>query len=359
MKSPSLYAENFDEYYDIDNILFMNQKLNLILPLILTLFFSCATSIEKPESYAQISHWHRYQHFLPEDLRYRKNNLPTEEFVELRGYQVHVDRFQKKQSNCKVILIHGGGGNGRILGTLAVGMEKLGCEWLAPDLPGFGLTKIPSEKNYVPYEDWVLVLDELIKKEREPNQKLILFGLSIGGMLAYQTAAYNGKVDGLIATTLVDPRIPEVRDAIASNRFFSRVGMPLNSLFSFVTNGMYFPIKWFSKMEYITNDPSFSEVFASDPHAGGSKVSLGFLNTFLNYNPKLEPESFQVCPVLLAHPGIDPWTPSILSQKFFYRINAPKQFVELKGAGHFPYEEPGVSMLKESVTKFILDLNPK
>ncbi|WP_167396537.1 hypothetical protein [Leptospira ellinghausenii] len=40
-------------------------------------------------------------------------------------------------------------------------------------------------------------------------------------------------------------------------------------------------------------------------------------------------------------------------------VNAPKQFLELKSAGHFPYEEPGVSMLKESVTKFILYLNPK
>ncbi len=319
---------------------------------------SCASSLHRPENYSEISYWHQYQHFLPDNLRFRRQNLPTEEYLEVRGYQVHLDRYRKKDAKCKTLLIHGGGGNGRILGTLAIGLENLGCEWLAPDLPGFGLTKIPPNKGYIPYDDWVIILNELIQKEKRPNQKMILFGLSIGGMLAYHTAAYNGEVDGLIATTLVDPRDSEVRDAVASNLFFSRVGMPLNSFFSFVTNGMYFPIKWFSKMEYITNDPSFSNVFSEDPYAGGSKVSLGFLNTFLNYKPKLEPELFRVSPVLLAHPSIDPWTPTHLSKRFFDKLPTNKYFVELTGSGHFPYEEPGVSILKDSVTKFVLeDLN--
>ncbi|PJZ47427.1 alpha/beta hydrolase [Leptospira brenneri] len=337
----------------------MNFLFRSVFLISFSFFISCISSTEKPDSYSKISHWQRYQHFLPEDLRFRKQNLPTEEFQEINGYNVHIDRYSKKEADCKILLIHGGGGNGRILGTLAIGLEKLGCEWVAPDLPGFGLTKIPSNKRYVPYEDWVLVLNDLIQKEKQNHQKIILFGLSIGGMLAYQVAAYNGEVDGLITTTLVDPREPEVRDAIASNRFLSRVGMPINSVFSFLTNGMYFPIKWFSKMEYITNDPSFSKVFAEDPYAGGSKVSLGFLNTFLNYKPKLEPESFQVCPVLLAHPSIDPWTPTNLSKTFFDRMNGKKEFVILTGAGHFPYEEPGVSELKASITNFVSQLRLK
>lgn len=334
----------------------MKQNIYITLFALCSIMLSCASGSNRPNSYTQVAYWHRYQHFLPDELRFRKQNLPTEEYLTLNGYEIHMDRYVKKDAKCKIILLHGGGGNGRILGTLAVGLENLGCEWIAPDLPGFGLTKVPENKSYVPYEDWVLVLHELIQREKNPNQKIILFGLSIGGMLAYHTAAYNGEVDGLIATTLVDPRDVEVRDAIASNRFFSRVGLPINSFFSFATNGMHFPIKWFSKMEYITNDPSFSEVFASDPYAGGSKVSLGFLNTFLNYKPKIEPEAFQVCPVLLAHPSIDPWTPTHLSKQFFDKIPTKKEFVELTGAGHFPYEEPGVSILKDSVANFIASL---
>lgn len=337
----------------------MKSILRLFCLIVFCTFFSCVSSVEKPDSYTKVSHWHRYQHFLPDNLRFRKNNLPKEEFVTILDYQVHLDRYTKKDADCKIILIHGGGGNGRILGTLAVALESLGCEWVAPDLPGFGLTKIPSDKRYVPYEDWVLVLNELIQKEKQKNQKIILFGLSIGGMLAYQTAAYNSEVDGLIATTLADPRNPKVRDAIAANRFLSRIGMPINSVFSFLTDGMYFPIKWFSKMQYITNDPSFSKVFAEDPYAGGSKVSMGFLNTFLNYNPKLEPEKFEVCPVLLAHPSIDPWTPKELSQSFFDRIHSKKEYVELTGAGHFPYEEPGSTELKESIMNFVGQLRSK
>ncbi|MDF3818577.1 hypothetical protein P3G55_01625 [Leptospira sp. 96542] len=103
---------------------------------------------------------------MPDDLRFQQVNLPSEEFVGLKGYKIHLDRYPKEGAKCKVLLVHGGGGNGRILGTLAVGLKSLGCEWIAPDLPGFGLTKIPDDKRYVPYEDWVLVLNDLVQKEK-------------------------------------------------------------------------------------------------------------------------------------------------------------------------------------------------
>jgi pimeloyl-ACP methyl ester carboxylesterase len=333
----------------------VNPLSKILLLFLFTLNFECATPPEgRGGSYSNTFHWYRYQHFYPEDLRFTKENLPKEEYWNASGHSIHLDRYVTNTQNpgCKIILVHGGGGNGRVLGNLAVGIKKFNCEIIAPDLPGFGLS-IPNSDQNVFYEDWVKVISELIEKERANTSKIYLFGLSMGGMLAYHAAAYNGKVDGIIATTMIDPRNRKVRDAISSNQFTSRLGIPMNQAFSFLNSKFYFPIKWFTKMELVTNDPAFSHVFESDPYAGGSKVSLGFLNSYMNYVPKIEPEAFHICPILLAHPGLDPWTPKELSQDFFDRLKTEKSFILLEGAGHLPYEEPGKSQLVEGISNLI------
>lgn len=328
----------------------------------LTLFFflsfsilDCRSVLEKPDKYSNHSYWYRYQRFLPDAMRFKEKDLPKEEFWTWKMNQIHLDRYEStesKKSDCLVLLLHGGGGNGRILGTLAKPIRNAGCDVLAPDLPGYGLSGI--HKDYIiHYDDWVVLASDLINKERKEYKKIYLFGLSIGGMLAYHSASFNGSINGIIATTLVDPRDSEVRDAISANLFLSRVGMPLNNIFYWVTDDVNVPIKWLSKMEYITNDPSFSEVFSKDPNAGGSKVSFRFLRTFLNYTPKVEPENFTICPVLLLHPGIDPWTPLPLSEKTFFKIPSKKKLVVLEGAGHFPYEEPGSSQMIREIDLFL------
>ncbi|MDX1959483.1 MAG: alpha/beta hydrolase [Leptospiraceae bacterium] len=330
-----------------------SKKIYTFLFLLLSLFINCRSVLEKPDKYSNHSYWYRYQRFLPESMRFQEADLPTEEFWTWKQNQIHLDRFQKaKNKECMVILLHGGGGNGRILGTLSKPILKTSCDVLAPDLPGYGLSGI--HKDYtITYDDWVVLINDLIEKERKDYKRIYLFGLSIGGMLAYHSAAYNGNVQGILVTTLVDPRDSETRDAVSANLFLSRVGLPINSLFYWVTDDINLPIKWLSKMELITNDPSFSEIFENDPYAGGSKVSFGFLRTFLNYKPKVEPEKFQVCPVLLVHPAIDPWTPLALSQKTFNKLPSSKKLVVLEGAGHYPYEEPGVSQLNREILLFL------
>jgi len=328
-------------------------SMHIFILLLLSLFINCRTVLEKPDKYSNHSYWYRYQRFLPESMRFQEVDLPTEEFWKWQQNQIHLDRYQNTTNNkrCIVILIHGGGGNGRILGTLAKPILKSGCDVLAPDFPGYGLSGI--HKDYtITYDGWVLLIHGLIENERKEYQKIYLFGLSIGGMLAYHSAAYNGNIDGVIATTLVDPRDSETRDAISANLFLSRIGLPINSLFYWLTDNINVPIKWVSKMEFITNDPSFSEVFEHDPFAGGSKVSFRFLRTFLNYKPKIEPEEFKVCPVVLLHPAIDPWTPLALSEKTFHKLPSTKKLVVLEGAGHYPYEEPGVSQMIREISTF-------
>lgn len=320
----------------------------------LVTFFQCATHLkERGSSYYETSHWHNYQKYLPHSLKYSEASLPSEIYWDWRGNKVHLDVYPRKTANCKVLLVHGGGGNGRLLMPLAkLVMDTSNCEVVSPDFPGYGLTQVGKD-TVVTYNLWVDMLHDLIEKERKVGQKIYVFGLSIGGMLSYHAVAKNKNVDGLIVTTLADVRVGRVRDAVSANLFLSRVGIPLNNVFSWITDPIHIPIKWLTKMDLITNDPSFSYEFESDPFAGGGKVSFRFLRTFMSYNPDIEPEEFDICPVLLAHPGLDPWTPLDLSKKFYDKLKSPKKLFVLTGAGHFPYEEPGVSILRRSLGEFL------
>ncbi|TGM53075.1 alpha/beta fold hydrolase [Leptospira adleri] len=329
-----------------------SMKLKFVLLSILA-FYCCKISpSERGGSYLNTTHWQRYQKFLPESLKIKDGKLPKEEYWAWNDVRVHLDRYENPNSDCKVLLIHGGGGNGRILGSIAKPVFDFGCEVVAPDLPGFGLTL--TDQNFkMEYGDWVLLLNDLVEAERKPKTKIFLFGLSIGGMLAYHVAAENGNIQGLIVTTLADLRRIEVQDAVSKNRVLRILGTHLAFRLGWLTNDLYLPIRWLSKMELITNDPDFSKVFSEDPYAGGAKVNFRWLKTISEFHPKLEPESFNVCPILLAHPGIDPWTPLALSRPFFDRIPGDKKFVLLEGAGHFPYEEPGLFQLKTAIYDFI------
>ena len=53
--------------------------------------------------------------------------------------------------------------------------------------------------------------------------------------------------------------------------------------------------------------------------------------------------------VVLAHPAEDRWTPTEVSLRFFDRIAAPKRFVPLLGAGHYPVEPPGARQLVDAI----------
>ncbi|WP_228804395.1 alpha/beta fold hydrolase [Nocardia farcinica] len=51
----------------------------------------------------------------------------------------------------------------------------------------------------------------------------------------------------------------------------------------------------------------------------------------------------------LVHPAADRWTPPELSLRFLDRIAAEHRAVLLANCGHFPLEEPGVHVLRETI----------
>ena len=72
-------------------------------------------------------------------------------------------------------------------------------------------------------------------------------------------------------------------------------------------------------------------------------------------NPDISPEAkdFRKCPALLAHPEKDNWTDVSLSRLFFDDLPVRKELVMLPGAGHFPIEPQGLSVLANECLRFM------
>lgn len=308
----------------------------------------------KPKSYNDSErYWEHYQRFFPEELRLNEQNRPTEEWWNWHNCRIHLDRLSAPDSVLKAILVHGAGGNGRLLAPYARMLQRHGYDVVAPDFPPYGLSTIASPGSLT-YQHWVDLLADLVERETKRDGKpIVLLGASIGGMLAYHAAARTKRIKGLIVTTFVDTSSPQVRDQLAPNKFVSRAGKLAMDAFPFILDAIRIPIHLVSRMESITNNAELTALIMEDPQAAGIKINLKFLRTFLNFKPVVEPERFDSCPVLLLHPEIDPMTPFPLSEAFYKRLAGAKQCIILEGAGHLPIERPGVDQMQDAVLSFL------
>lgn len=306
--------------------------------------------------YQNQSTWKEIQTFLPESMRFNEGFAPKEEFWSWRGHRVHLDRFERPDAKLKIILLHGVGTNGRQMSLIVGGpMWKRGYETVAVDLPGYGMTTVAPDAK-VTYDDWVQLVSDLIDAERaRDGRPVVLYGLSAGGMLAYHATALNKKVAGIIGMTFLDQREQSVRDATAYNWLMSRAGGPMASLTARTPfAGIKLPMRVVSKMYTLVNNEDALKVFLNDASSAGNWVSMRFLDSYMNYVPAVEPEDFSVCPILLAQPDKDAWTPFALSDIFLKRISKVKKtVVMLENAGHYPLEQPGLKQLEEAMAVFI------
>jgi len=303
-------------------------------------------------SYAEIDYWRKYQRFLPDKVRLRAEREPVEEWWPWRGAEIHLDRYAAPAAPLTVMVLHGVGGYGRLLAPFGLLLHAHGYEVVLPDLPGYGLSLAPT--SLFSYARWVDCAADLVETEiQRTGRPAALFGMSVGGYVAYLAAAQGRKAAGVIATTLADPRLPMVLDQFARdprlNRAFAHLLQPLAAVFG----GLRLPIRWFSNMKGVANDPEVVPLLCEDPIGGGNRVPLRYMRSILAIRPAIEPDDFDLCPVLLAHPAADRWTTIEASLPFFDRIKWPKELVMLENCGHLPIEEPGFSRLEEAVVAFL------
>jgi len=296
-------------------------------------------------------YWEKIQSFLPEHNRISEKAGPVEKWYTLGGSEIRYDEYSpERESAVSVVALHGVGGNGRLLSFMAVPLVKAGFNVICPDLPGYGYTKPAGDFDY---SAWIDTGTLVARKEIEKGRKVILFGLSAGGMLAYNVACRLGNAAGLIVTNILDNRYQIVRDYSAKNRFHSRVGIPLLGMLPDALKRIKIPVKSVANMRKIVNHRELLKIMLRDSAGSGSSVSIKFLLSMMNMVPLTEPEDFAVCPVLMAHPGNDEWTPVDISRLFFDRLTNRKELVILDDAGHFPFSQPGIGQLEEACITFI------
>ena len=306
-------------------------------------------------TYASDPGWRRIQALLPERLRLEASNTPTEEWLPLGAFSVHLDCWRRSDAPATLILVHGAGGNGRLLAPYGVWAAAAGYEVVAPDLPGHGLTEVPRKRALV-YEDWRNTLAGVLEAEaRRTKRPIIVFGLSMGGMLAYDATARTGIPKGLVATCFVDPRDPAILSSTTRWPWIASLVPAMLSAVPVLTDPLPLSIHMLGKMNGIANDPALVQAIVSDPRAGGTWMPAGFWRTFINVSSVVEPEAFDVCPVLLVHPADDRWTDVSVTLPFFKRLRVPKRLVMLDNAGHFPVEEPGATQLRTALLGFLAE----
>lgn len=296
--------------------------------------------------------WRQIQDYLPVKNRLDDSNVPDEEWLDFGENTVHIDRYVCGKSKGVVILLHGVGGNGRLLSFIASPLHRAGYEVICPDLPLYGHTVCAEEIGYSHWVDCGTLVAERYRKE---NQPLYLFGLSAGGMLAYQVACRLDALDGLLMTCLLDQRIGKVTKETASSPVMATMGKPILRATHRLVGKIKVPMKMVCNMKAIVNNEALAKLLMSDPISSGTKVTLGFLHGMLNPEIEVEPENFEKCPVLLVHPEKDHWTDVSLSRLFFDRIKAQKELKMLPGAGHFPIEEEGLCQLEAHCLAFMAE----
>lgn len=265
--------------------------------------------------------------------------------------QIHIDRVGDPESPVRMILVHGAGGNSAAMWPYAASFSKLGAYVTVPDLPGYGKTTT-SSPGRIRYSDWKQMLVDLVQED-DDDRPLILMGASMGGMLAYDTAASTGLASRLVVTCLLDPRDAAVRERLTWHPYLAKIAGPALSLFAGPFSNLRIPIRWIADMRHIANSPSLVKEVLSDKTGGGGRIPLGWMLSFLDSTPSIEPEEFTTTPVTMMHPDDDRWTPLNISLPFYNRIEAEKNLVTLKNCGHFPREEPGFTQLLHEIKNLV------
>ena len=299
------------------------------------------------KTFSEIGSWPTYRTILAEEFGISLQTTPAEHRVPVRGHEVRIDEWAPS-GPCRgtVILVHGGGGNGRILAPFAEPVAALGWRVLAPDLPGFGLTK-PSPAFDWDYAEWPRVIAALADAQTGP---VVLMGASLGGLTAVFAAQQSNNVAGVVATTLLDASADEHFIKVARWPWLGRISLLSMALAPALVDRIRLPLRFAAPLGAMSANTRMACYFSDDPLIGASRKPIRFFRTVRDY----EPPSLKLhCPLLLVHPGADAWTPTPMSLATFNRIDARKQFVELSNGSHLPVEQPAYSELKEQVARFL------
>lgn len=307
-------------------------------------------------SYQNQNSWREIQSFLPQSYQLTDTTMPKEECWEWKGNQVHLDTYRNPNAKAKVILFHGVGTNGRQMTTI-IGrpLADDGFEVIALDMPIYGETAV-NRNMTITFSDWVECGSDYVNHELSKDDRpIFLYGLSAGGMETYFVAAKNKKIKGIIGMTFLDQREKAVRMTTTKNWFWGAFGTALATLSCHMGLSKFtMKMSVCSKMNTLCNNEDALKAMLKDKTSAGNKVNMKFLADYMTYTPEVEPEDFDVCPVLLTQPENDRWTPEFLSDIVLGKIKkVPVKKVKLRNGSHYPIEAEALEDLHQYILKFI------
>lgn len=295
--------------------------------------------------------WQRYRQILRTNFGIEIDRTPEEVRRNLGGHDLHLDVWEPDQpSKGTVILVHGAGGNGRVLAPYAGFATGIGWRVVAPDLPGYGLTR-PRPGYKGDYAEWIALIAHLAD---ETEGRVVLMGMSAGGMTALLAAEASSNVAGVIATTLLDLSDPKLLVRAARGRLMGYLSVLGFRLMPWLVDQLSVPVGMIAPMGAMSRDTDIQRYFSQDPLLGKLWVGLRLFRTMHSRRSS----SFRPgCPLLLVHPGADDWTSIDMSQSAFDRVEAPKEFLVLTNGSHLPLEQPAFAELREAVRGFLTDIS--
>ncbi|MFC9432134.1 alpha/beta hydrolase [Streptomyces sp. NPDC056987] len=297
-----------------------------------------------------------YAGFLPAE--HTKNLVaPTSTWWQWRDTRIHVNRSVAPDAPVRVMIIHGAGGHSQALWPLAAPDASDDLELIAPDLPMYGDTVTPDPAG-VRYDDFVDLLCDLVRAERAADPRpILLFGLSMGGMLAYEVSARTRDVAAVLVTNLIDLSDTAMRATAIRYSWMGVTAPYVLPVVASVLGRLRLPARWFEDMDNMSNDPQLSRLCATDPRGGGIHMPLGFLSSIIRY-VHTPPQAYRGAPLTLAAPTADLWTPAELNIRFLQKIAGPTDLVMLENCGHFPVEEPGFRKLRATLINVVRSVAP-
>lgn len=168
----------------------------------------------------------------------------------------------------------------------------------------------------------------------------------------------NRKKIGALGMCFLNLHDPEVNRLISKAPLLDKILPPATHASAFFpgVRAIKIPMKWVSKMSALVNNPEALKILLKDKYSAGASISFKFGSTFMSYKPDIPFDEFDRCPVLLAQPDDDRWTPLAASQKFMDQLQVKKKIIMLENAGHYPMETPGLNQLEKGMVDFIRSL---
>lgn len=271
----------------------------------------------------------------------------NEYYLNVTGHNVHIDEWiPSGEQKGIVFMIHGGGGNGRILAPFAQPIVDQGWKVIAPDLPGYGLTETRAGYDG-DYSEWIDVIQALSEQH---EGKKVFFGLSLGGLTAVHAAQITNNIHGVIATTLLDASEKEVFSRAARWRWLGVVSLIGFKTLGSILDRIKLPLRLAAPLTEMSSDEIVQNYFLTDELIAKRWIPIKFFRTLHN---KTLDNNTELKRLLLVHPGSDTWTPTQMSLETFHKLKGNKSFIELTNGSHLPIEQPAYDELQTHVGNFL------